>query len=158
MTSKPVDPYFDPGAPPPPIPLLTSQTDLYSTVHQTSLLAEEELLPADDSTSRRRSYHRSAVHFPYKKPDKLKFPSKTKNGSIPADVASESSATSDTSPESSSDESQSSESEEDQIRKPDGEAGRPRSGGYNLESELKWHPSDFKKLKVQSIYQKPWNR
>jgi hypothetical protein len=36
------------------------------------------------------------------------------------------------------------------IPKPDGEAGRPNRGGYNLESALKWDTNRFKTFKVRS--------
>jgi hypothetical protein len=36
----------------------------------------------------------------------------------------------------------------DKIPKPDGEAGRPGRGGYNLEVALGWSPKLYKKLKV----------
>ncbi|KAI6030170.1 hypothetical protein EDC04DRAFT_101086 [Pisolithus marmoratus] len=35
----------------------------------------------------------------------------------------------------------------DKIPKPNGEAGRPGRGGYNLEEQLGWSADDFKKLK-----------
>jgi hypothetical protein len=34
------------------------------------------------------------------------------------------------------------------ILKPDGEPGRPRSGGYNIEHAVDWNPSEFSRLKV----------
>ena len=37
---------------------------------------------------------------------------------------------------------------EGKIPKPAGVAGRPRSGGYNLEQSLAWRKNDFKRLKV----------
>lgn len=36
------------------------------------------------------------------------------------------------------------------IPKPEGEAGRPGRGGYNLKAQLAWNPAMFSKLKVQS--------
>jgi hypothetical protein len=36
----------------------------------------------------------------------------------------------------------------DLIQKPDGEAGRPGRGGYNLEKVLNWKKQDFKAVKV----------
>ncbi|KAH9478874.1 hypothetical protein JR316_0009336 [Psilocybe cubensis] len=34
------------------------------------------------------------------------------------------------------------------IPKPDGEVGRPRRGGYNLEKQLGWNKRDYMELKV----------
>lgn len=43
------------------------------------------------------------------------------------------------------------EAEDGKIAKPLGEAGRPKSGGYNLERELAWPEDSFKQLKVSFI-------
>ena len=40
------------------------------------------------------------------------------------------------------------EGKSDLIQKPDGEAGRPGRGGYNLEKVLNWKEQDFKAVKV----------
>ena len=37
----------------------------------------------------------------------------------------------------------------DKIPKPIGEAGRPRSGGYNLKEMLGWPKADFDKIQVR---------
>jgi hypothetical protein len=41
-----------------------------------------------------------------------------------------------------------SEGKSDLIQKPDGEAGRPGRGGYNLEKVLDWKEPDLKAFKV----------
>ena len=41
-----------------------------------------------------------------------------------------------------------SEEEESKIVKPEGEAGRPNRGGYNLQVVLGWPPADYGKVKV----------
>ncbi|KAF8224622.1 hypothetical protein L208DRAFT_1109239, partial [Tricholoma matsutake] len=43
--------------------------------------------------------------------------------------------------------SEESDSDNEQIPKPNGEAGQPGCGGYNLEDALDWDPKDFAKLK-----------
>ncbi len=40
------------------------------------------------------------------------------------------------------------DSEEAKIPKPEGEAGRPGRGGYNLENVVQWNSTEFRRLKV----------
>jgi hypothetical protein len=43
------------------------------------------------------------------------------------------------------------ESDDERIPKPQGEAGRPKRGGYTLKVALNWKVKDYKMLKVRSI-------
>jgi hypothetical protein len=45
-------------------------------------------------------------------------------------------------------EAESADEGEELIPKPQGEAGRPGRGGYNLQETLGWSDIDYKKLKV----------
>jgi hypothetical protein len=45
-------------------------------------------------------------------------------------------------------ESIASDPEDDKIPKPIGEAGRPNSGGYSLETVLEWKTEDFQRIQV----------
>jgi hypothetical protein len=136
--------FFEPGPPPAPLPLLTSQTDLFYAAHLPStVLAHEELvfkpphpapLPAqvNGGVTRTQKRHHPRRLGPY--------PSTHAIENAPRDE--ESSASS------SSSDSESDDSDDGKIPKPTGEPGRPGRGGYNLEEALNWNPNTFKKLKV----------
>jgi hypothetical protein len=71
------------------------------------------------------------------RPSRVRFQTATTS-----DDESASAASSESEPESSV------ASDDGKIAKPLGEAGRPHSGGYNLERELGWRKTTFKQLKV----------
>ena len=128
-SSTPFSPLYEPGAPPPPLPLLTAQTDLNNPL-RSSTLTNAEVLPkgAASQTNRR---HMPVLSQPSPTPPCGGSPS----GSDASDMDSDSSTDSDDST----------------IPKPAGEAGWPGRGGYNLEVALDWDPKAFKKLKVRFI-------
>ncbi|KAF8575395.1 hypothetical protein K439DRAFT_1623629 [Ramaria rubella] len=143
VTSTTVSPFFQPCAPPPPIPLLTAHLDL--PLDQTGpprLLAHEEL--RNDPPHPKKHITKRGVML-YNKPTKPIKPVEAINKSSAPPNAPLNSDSSDVSED---------ESELDtgnKIHKPDGEAGRPSRGGYNLETALGWHAKLYNKLKIYYI-------
>jgi len=127
--SSPISPFFEPGAPPPLLPILTAQTDLsYGSGLAFTLIAHEEL--PDRITSPRGPSAQPSGRVRFQSTTNSEDPSESSNGS---DSEPDSSVASD---------------DEGKIAKPHGEAGHPRSGGYNLERKLGWSKTGFKQLKV----------
>jgi hypothetical protein len=160
MTSRPIDPFFEAGTPPPVLPLLTCQTDLsHFKIHNPSatIIALEELLPSATGKSKHRMSNRPTSHArspsPYTKPStKAK---RVKVALPPSTTPSDDDTQSEHSPmilsELTSVPSESSielNDDSELIPKPAGEPGRPHSGGYNLELALGWKPVTFQKLQV----------
>lgn len=54
-TSTPVVPFYEPGAPPPPLPLLMAQTELIANPLQYPSLINNEPLPRGVATSKART-------------------------------------------------------------------------------------------------------
>lgn len=130
----PIAAFYEPGAPPPPVPLLTHQTELYySPTHSSTLIVQEEL-PSNHITARRHS----VVSLPR---EPVRFSADLLEGG-------RGTSPSDTGSAESSDSELTDLSDDGLIPKPDGEAGRPGRGGYNLETALDWNPKSFRKLKV----------
>ena len=131
--------FYEPGAPPPPLPLLTCQAEVhFDTIQPSTLISQEELPPfvaSNQAASSRR--HRS---LPPTKPPAVRFRSQTP---FDDDSPSESSLSS------LSDSEESISSDSGKIRKPVGEVGRPGRGGYNLQVALSWSSKEYKKLKVR---------
>ena len=141
-----ISPYFEPGAPPPTLPILVAQTEIGNAPTPGKLVAQEEI--GSGPTVGRLPYpkrHTTPSHFPLRSSTpKLKITSK----SVSLDVESKNSD-SDSSLSSLSD----SESDDDRlIPKPEGEAGRPGRGGYNLENTLAWEGKDYRKMKAISTF------
>ncbi|KAF8577134.1 hypothetical protein K439DRAFT_1622329 [Ramaria rubella] len=139
VTSTTVSPFFQPCAPPPPIPLLTAHLDL--PLVQTGpprLLAHEEL--RNDPPHPKKHITKCGV-MPYNKPTKCIKPVKAINKSSAPPNAPLNSDPSDVS------ENKSELDNGNKIHKPDGEAGCPSRGGYNLETALGWHAKLYNKLK-----------
>ena len=130
---------YEPGAPPPPLPLLTCQAEVhFDTIQPSTLISQEELPPfvaSNQAASSRR--HRS---LPPTKPPAVRFRSQTP---FDDDSPSESSLSS------LSDSEESISSDSGKIWKPVGEVGRPGHGGYNLQVALSWSSKEYKKLKVR---------
>lgn len=141
--STPVSPLYKPGAPPPPLFLLTSQMDVsYNPFHSGTLTAHEEL--PTNSPKRHNSVpaiprSSSAVRFHSLPP--------RQTDSIPEDLESAlTELTSDSGSDSDSDELEGIR----KISKPQGEAGRPGRGGYTLQVALGWDAKNHKKLSVRT--------
>lgn len=127
-----VPPFFEPGAPSPMIPVLTSQTEFINSNLHSTILTEE--LPR---TQRVR----------HATPTAHKIPLFHAHSPSPHSTESSISSDNDNTGDSTASES---DSEDGLIAKPPGEAGRPGRGGYNLEIELAWDSKKFHKLKVSS--------
>ena len=124
-----IPPYYEPGAPPPTLPILVAQTEVGNIERPDKLLAQEELGtgPASKGTSHR------FTPFPNIRSRSLTPKRRDVTSGTESDSVSESD--SDT-------------SEDNLIPKPDGEAGRPGRGGYNLENALRWEHKKYCRVKV----------
>lgn len=143
--TTPCTPLYEPGAPPPPIPLLTAQTDLFDNPFRPTTLVNTEILPKGGPTPRADT-----------SPARVKQVTHLRHRSL-SPLTSLSGSDSDASDSDASDSSESSVSEsstdsaDGTIPKPPGEPGRPGRGGYTLEDALDWNPKAFKKLKVRQL-------
>lgn len=188
--SQPAPVYFDSGAPPPAIPLLTAHTEIVSK-HHIVLLCRQPLLlsldrgfseiaalssrstpPPQASSSRSTSTFRERVAAPRVGVPVTEIPiSRAQGSSSRADKAPPSTEKrvsfaptlehnrdctdddlSDGASVMSADSSLTdleSIGASMKIPKPEGEAGRPGRGGYNLASQLAWDSAVFTKLKVR---------
>jgi hypothetical protein len=159
MAQQPVAPFFEPGAPPAPLPLLTCQTLLSNNPSPKPTITVSESLsilsrtkPSLHGSRRVRSASHARSPLPYIKPaGKAK---KVAFGSLSgSDVAwsqspePELSELSDLSSQRSPSDF-SSDSDGGLIHKPPGEVGRPNSGGYSLEKTLNWDRKLYAKLQV----------
>ena len=137
-SSMPVHPFYEPGAPPLPFPLLTAQTDLHNNPLRPQTLTNAEILPKraprrqSEVTSNRR-------HDPSPRSDLA--PSDSSSGSSHSDSGSDGSELTES--------GLCTDPDDATIPKPPGEAGRPGHGGYTLDVALDWNPKVFKKLKVR---------
>ena len=154
VTSVPA--FADPSLPPPAIPVLSSHINLVSTPH-IMLSSREELvfIPAALPTTtksipqpahspavcRTANVHRVTATTPQPVPE---CSSTVADGDDGGDMSDGSSTESSLS---------SIESDAIKIPKPEGEAGRPGRGGYNLKVQLAWNAVMFSKLKVWSTNQ-----
>jgi hypothetical protein len=150
MVSTPVNPLFEPGAPPPALPLLTSQIPLiYDLPAKLTPSAEEELQPNSRTNMTRpgrQLYSSTSRNSALKSRPCRCFSFMLKRSRSPS-VVSDDSQTSDISQVS----DVSDFSVEETVFKPRGECGRPGRGGYKLESALNWSPASFNLLKVTPI-------
>jgi hypothetical protein len=148
--SKKVATFFEPGAPPVPLPLLTAQTDLFYNSHRPStLIANEELVSSFTPNSitgagvvrtQRGTVNRHRANPPYSKSHTIT------NANDPQDhddMSSDDISDIDT--------DSADESDGEKIPKPSGEPGRPGRGGYNLDEAINWDPATFRKLKVRGF-------
>ena len=136
MSFQEIPPFFEPGAPLHTRPTPLAQTEIGRMQVSDKLLAQEEL---DPNLIRR---DRPKVRFgPY--------PSKSdKRNKKPLSVESDSDSSSLTDSDSEDDD----DDDDDLIPKPEGEAGRPGRGGYNLEEALGWPSKEYRQLKVRLLY------
>jgi hypothetical protein len=147
--SKPYPPLYEPGAPPPALFILTSQTDIfYNPLHSSTVIANEEL-PPNLQAKRHRSVPpvskaSSLVRFrsvPIHQNDSIRENSDSSLTSLSGSDVGVSDGEGDT--------DESDGEGDNKIPKPPGEAGRPGRGGYTLRAALsKWDPKDYKKLQV----------
>ncbi|KIM51282.1 hypothetical protein SCLCIDRAFT_143610 [Scleroderma citrinum Foug A] len=136
MSPTSVPAFTDPSLPLPVIPVLSSHIDLVFTP-PIILSSQEELvfIPAAPPTTVKlipQPAHRKSTPQPAHHP--VPESSSTDNNNMSDGASLESSLTSI-------------ESGTIKISKPEGEAGRPGRGGYNLKAQLAWNPATFLKLK-----------
>jgi hypothetical protein len=140
-TTQSVPPFFECKLQPPPIlPLLTSQTDVsYYLSHPTRLSAQESLYFAPQkSAAMRTSCTRYSPYLGKSSKRSVKF--------TPHYTSSSDSERS--SPDPHDRRSAERETSLEKIEKPQGEAGRPNAGGYNLEAKVGWEKKEFMQLRV----------
>jgi hypothetical protein len=137
MSFQEIPPFFEPGAHPFALTIPLAQTEIGQMQASDKLLAQEEL----PSSVR---HDRSKVRFnPY--------PSQSiKQSKKPVSAESDSESFSDLSSLTDSDSED--KEDEDLIPKPEGEAGRPGRGGYNLENALGWPGKEYRLLKVRLLH------
>jgi hypothetical protein len=149
--SKPYPPLYEPGAPPPALFVLTSQTDIfYNNPLRSSTVTANEELPPNLQTKRHRSVPpvstaSSLVRFhsvPVRQNDSICEDSDSSLTSL-SNSGSDMGAS-----DGEGDTDESDEEGNNKIPKPPGEAGRPGRGGYTLRVALRWNTKDYKKLQV----------
>lgn len=135
---------FEPGAAPPTLPIPLAQTELGDNQGPTPLLAQQDI-GSSTIISRYRSRSRSFSLGPPINGTtfrKVMFAASPKSGTIIL-------------PEPDSDDDELSEvsstDEPPLIPKPEGEAGRPGRGGYNLQASLGWSKKEYTQLKVRHL-------
>jgi hypothetical protein len=155
-----ISPFFTPGAPPPTLPIPIAQTEIGRILSPGKLLAEEQIGPK--SKARRNI---GARFSPYQKAKVTRFerhrsqtPAKTSCAAIASDAESKGSSDESSSDDDDYDDDDDGDGEDDDdgdnklIPKPEGEAGRPGRGGYNLEDKLGWRRKEFQQIKVCDRY------
>lgn len=141
-----IPPFFTPGAPPPTLPIPIAQTEIGRILSPGRLLAEEQIGPKSKA-------HRNigARFSPYQKAKVTRF--ERQRSRTPYAATSCAADASDAKSKGSSDDSSSddddNDSEKELIPKPEGDAGRPGRGGYNLEDKLGWQRKEFQQMKVR---------
>jgi hypothetical protein len=138
-----IPPFFEPGMPPASFPLPIAQTEIGKMQSSGKLLAQEEIGPKSSnlhSKNRFSPYYKPAVQ----QPSISKVSTPHRSGTPPATPSTKAPLDSD----SLSSLSDLDEDEDSLISKPEGEAGRPGRGGYNIEETLSWKRKDFMRLKV----------
>jgi hypothetical protein len=154
-SSTPVTPFYEPGAPPLPIPVLLAHTELADPLAP-SLIDNEPLFRSAtrfDKTASKSQTQRARTptsRYP------ITF---RRNGWSPTPKISTTANCSPDSAGSGSDDLSDSDAASDssmdlddaKIQKPPGESGRPGRGGYNLEAALGWNPKQYNKLKVNTF-------
>ena len=155
--SHPVPAFYNTPEPPQPLPMLSSQTEMYyQPRNPVTVTAKEEMylpIPAPTlsgattkmqrvTTTNSRATTPRAVS-PITKPSGRSV-TINEGGVETSDSPSPSESTL-----SSLDEDD--EESSNKIPKPAGEVGRPGRGGYNLEEKMGWGEDSFKKLKVNLL-------
>lgn len=137
----PFSPFYKPGALPPPLPLLTAQTDLVDGLLRPLHLTNAEPLPRSGTAQATTSAHPCLTKVTL---NHCSLP--------PSDSSPDSESESDLSELSDLDSPSDSGLDDVKIPKPPGEAGQPGCGGYMLEEALDWDSKSFRKLKVWSPF------
>jgi hypothetical protein len=149
LMATPVAPFYEPGAPPLPVPLLLAHTELADPLAP-NLIDNEPLTKSGTlrpnktitPTLHMPKGHTSTSHYPVPRNARSPTPKMSSINHSPdsSDLDSELDELSDS--------DASSDSDDAKIPKPQGEAGRPGRGGYNLAAALDWNSKQYNKLKV----------
>ena len=137
-----IPPFYEPGAPPPTLPILIAQTEVGNIERPDKLLAQEDL---GTGPARKHTSNSSHRFTPYSKAASKPQPSKHSRWSTPNHRNLTPGTESYGESESDSD---CATSDDHLIPKPEGEAGRPGRGGYNLEEALGWEHKKYCRIKV----------
>lgn len=138
-----ISPFFTPGVPSSTHPITIAQSEIGRTLLPDKLLAEEQIGPQS------KAHRDIGVRFsPYQKANSFE----RHRSQTPTATNSRSANISDTGLKGSSSDSPFDDEHDDDnglIPKPEGEAGRPGRGGYNLEDTLGWQRKEFQRVKVR---------
>jgi len=156
-----ISPFYEPGlanAPDFPSAPPLSQTRIITANASSKRLTQRDLRISSPRTSPYPSPPRTKTattaprsHVTFRSPARSPIPDKSEarsRGTHTGNQHHRSSSSKQQQPEPQSPEENLPESESDLIQKPDGEAGRPGRGGYNLKKVLNWKEQDFKAVKV----------
>ncbi|KAG1836202.1 hypothetical protein DFJ58DRAFT_735128 [Suillus subalutaceus] len=134
-TSTAVSPFYDqePGAPPPFLPMLMDQLELFGSPHRSTMLVTDEILPPKPKNTLAPDF--KLVARPSKNTDRLSRC--TQRESLLNSDSSTSAA---------------SLSEDSKIPKPPGEPSHPGRGGYTICEALDWSPKAYSKFKAVNAF------
>jgi hypothetical protein len=161
MSSRPVPIFFEPGAPPPVLPLPTCQTSfLYVDISDTATIWRQEVCRPSrrnrQAVSATQSVNRARISSPYPR-SPVTIPGvdvATHGPHISKLVNRHPSPISDLTDSEASSTCSTSEASEgpsdlgEPIPKPPGDVARPKRGGYNLAKALGWPNEKLEKLRV----------
>lgn len=136
-----IPPFYEPGAPPPTLPILIAQTEIGDIEQQNKLLAQEELGTDPVHKHSLNSTHQFSLYQPSKH-SWLSLTLKLR-GLTPG---------TESDGESESDSLDSATSEDHLILKPDSEVSQSGQEGYNLEVALGWEHKKYCHIKVWDLF------
>jgi len=151
--STDISPFFQSIPTLPTLPILLAHTELAKAPTPGALIGQQEIGPVRQKSGR-------SVHFtPYPKPSSKQSTRQSSphhHSSPQVSGRSQRPVAREATPDSESDltsisgsyESEQDEESDGLVLKPDGEAGRPGRGGYNLEEAMQWKGKDYKQFKV----------
>lgn len=158
-TPAPLSVFFEPGPPPPPHPALTSHTVIRYMSAPPTITAHEEVVPRSGQSKPSIPRPRTPTPEP---PAKVRFSDKlSRHSSVTSSrrssptPAPQNNSTSSRQPSETSSESDlttipsDSADESTPIEKPNGEPGKPGSGGYNLKKAVSL--KNYKQVKVSIL-------
>lgn len=145
--SSPVIPFYESEGPPQALPLLTYHTEMFCATLSHVLISQQEemafsTLPLRGSTFTPSRIFMTTSHGTLPVPSRAPTPKVVKSVSFATENGESEKVSIYSSLSSLS-------SKDSKILKPEGEAGRPGRGGYNLEKALNWDVNRFKSLKVR---------
>jgi hypothetical protein len=158
MSSRPVPIFFEPGAPPPVLPLPTCQTSfLHANITDTATIWRQEVCRPSrrgrEAVSAMQSVNRARMSSPYPR-STVTIPGVNVAAHTSKLVNRHPSPMSDLTDSEASSTCSTSEASEgpsdlgEPIPKPPGDVARPKRGGYNLAKALGWPNEKLEKLRV----------